>query len=106
MSDGSETFSADLYGEHQGRHPSMDDLKTHLAVQVIDKLVDVIAERPGTASVDYHGRTRKVAEHGKIFDEVSDEEITFGPDGSDTHAGRWKGWTTAHITAKFHVESI
>ncbi|KAJ5110376.1 hypothetical protein N7532_000911 [Penicillium argentinense] len=106
MSGNTKTFRADVYGEHQGRHPSMGDLKNRLSTEVRAKLVDTIAARPGTAYVDYNGITKAVAEHGKLYDDAQGEEITFGPDGSDTNSSRWKGWTTAHVKTTFHFEDI
>lgn len=106
MSVNTKTFSTDLYGEHQGRHPSMDDLKNSLSERVKLALVKLISERPGTAYVDYDGRTATVAAHGKLYDSVSAEELTFGPDGSNSSNGRWKGWTAAHLKADFHFEDI
>ncbi|EAU30331.1 predicted protein [Aspergillus terreus NIH2624] len=106
MSSNTKTFYADLYGEHEGRHPSMGDLKNRLAVDVKKKMVDVIADRPGTAYVDYQGETRRVADHGKLYDDASGEELTFGPDGSNTNPGHWKGWTTAHLRTTFHFDDI
>ena len=44
----------------------MPDLQKNLTRKVRDKLVDVIADQPGTAWVDYNGITRKVTEHGKL----------------------------------------
>jgi hypothetical protein len=66
----------------------MRDLKTRLTADVKKALVGVIADLPRTAFVDYYGYTRKVADHGKIYDNVSNEENTFSPDGSDTRPGR------------------
>ncbi|KAJ5725760.1 uncharacterized protein N7483_007117 [Penicillium malachiteum] len=105
MSGDTKAFKTDLYGEHEGRHPSMQDLKNRLSSDIKVNLADIIAERPGTAYVDYDGITRKVAEHGRLYDDAFDENITFGPDGSDTISSRWKGWTTAHIKTTFHFEN-
>jgi hypothetical protein len=106
MSGNTKTFSTDLYGEHEGRHPSMGDLKNSLTEGVKGALVKVIAERPGTAYVDYGGRSKTVTAHGKLYDDVSAEELTFGPDGSDTKPGHWRGWTTAHLKATFRFEDV
>jgi hypothetical protein len=106
MSSDRRPFEAELHGEHEGRHPSMGDLKGLLSVQIKDTLVNKIAERPGTAYVDYHGHTKKVAEHGKLYDDATNDEIWFDHDGSDTKPGHWKGWTTAHIKANFHFEDV
>ena len=106
MSGDIETFTASLHGELGRGDASMRDLKTRLAADVKKALVDVIAERPGTAWVDYHGHTKKVAEHGKLYDDATFDEIWFDHDGSDTKPGHWKGWTTAHIKASFHCEDV
>ncbi|OJJ05853.1 hypothetical protein ASPVEDRAFT_45316 [Aspergillus versicolor CBS 583.65] len=98
-------FETDLWGEHRGRHPSMPDLKNRLSVEIREKLANEVAGRPGTAYVDYKGRIRKVADHGKLYDDAHAEELTFGPDGSDT-GKNWHGWTTAHLKVEFDVESI
>ncbi|OQE25418.1 hypothetical protein PENSTE_c006G01773 [Penicillium steckii] len=106
MSNDRRPLEAELYGEHEGRHPSMGDLKNQLSVQIRDTFVNKIAERPGTAFVDYHGHTKSVAEHGKLYDDAINDEIWFDHDGSDTKPGHWKGWTTAHIKADFHFENV
>ncbi|KAJ5725758.1 uncharacterized protein N7483_007115 [Penicillium malachiteum] len=106
MSNNTETFTADLYGEVGRHHPSMGNLKGQLTTDVKVKLIDTIATRPDTAYVDLDGIIRKVAEHGRLYDDAFDENITFGPDGSSTHGNYWKGWTTAHIKATFHFEDL
>lgn len=54
----------------------MGDLKNSLSEGVKGALVKVIAERPGTTYVDYDGRTKTVAAHGRLYDDVSAEELT------------------------------
>ncbi|CAK40762.1 hypothetical protein CBS63078_7630 [Aspergillus niger] len=102
----SETFFTDLYGEHSGRHPSMGDLKNRLSVQVKEKLANEMADDPRTAYLNYEGRIRKVKEHGKLYENPSHEEVTYGPDGSDTGRHGWRGWTTAHLRVTFDAADI
>ncbi|KAJ5438350.1 uncharacterized protein N7458_009348 [Penicillium daleae] len=106
MSGDIETFTASLYGELRRGDASMRDLKTRLVADVKKALVEVIAERPGTAWVDYHGHTKKVAEHGKLYDDATNDEIWFDHDGSETKPGYWKRGTIAYLTATFHVEDV
>ncbi|RAQ81708.1 hypothetical protein COH21_012842 [Aspergillus flavus] len=84
----------------------MSDLKDRLPVQIRDVFPNKIAEKPDTAWVDYHGHTKKVAEHGKSYDDATNDEIWFDHDGSDTKPGHWKGWTTAHIKIPLWPTSI
>ncbi|KAJ5641358.1 hypothetical protein N7490_005358 [Penicillium lividum] len=84
----------------------MGDLKNRLTTDVRAKLADTIAARPGTAYVDYNGVLRNVSKHGRLYDDAEKEEITFGPDGSDTNSHRWRGWTTAHVKTTFHFQDI
>ncbi|KAJ5308968.1 hypothetical protein PENANT_c020G01509 [Penicillium antarcticum] len=106
MSDNTKTFKTSPYGEREGRHPSMQDLKNRLTTDVRAKLADTTAACPGTAYVDYDGIIRDVSKHGKLYQDAENEEIIIGPDGSDTNTSRWKGWTTAHVKTTFHFEDI
>lgn len=106
LSGNGRPLEAELYGEHKGQHPSMDDLNNRLSVQIRVTFVSKAAERPSTAFVDYHGRIKLVAEYDKLYDAATNNEIKFDHDGSDTKRGYRKGWTTAHIKANFHFEDV
>lgn len=84
----------------------MGDLKNRFSVQIRDTFVNMIAPRPGTAFVDYHGYSKSVAEHGKLYDDATNDGNWFDHDSTDTKPGYWKVWNTAHIKAYFHCEDV
>jgi hypothetical protein len=104
-----KTFSVSHRGTHTGRHPQWDDCYIKVRREAREKMVSVIAERPKTGYVNYHGHTKTV-EGGTLayeFNEADNEEkVVYENPDSHTDSHGWRGTVTVRLTTTFVVSTL
>ncbi|KAJ6113517.1 hypothetical protein N7523_006834 [Penicillium sp. IBT 18751x] len=93
---------------YHGTKPKMDDLQITVANEARQFLVDQLAERPGTAYVEYSGRRKRVTEHGLMYVYNGTEDIKYtDPDSfTDGNKNKWSGTITVDLAADFRQQPI
>lgn len=51
--------------------------------------------------MDYNSIVKSVADHRHLYNNAGKEVVTYKDNGSDTHPGHWKGWTTCDLVVPF-----